>query len=40
MGWFPLLILLVEEGREMVVQSPKDIPSGVTFKVLKTMHSK
>jgi hypothetical protein len=36
MSYFPLLILLVDENRKMVVNDPKEIPSGKTFKVLKT----
>lgn len=41
-GYFPLLILvfdkdeLIDEGREMVVETPQDIPSGKTFTVLET----
>ncbi len=41
-GYFPLLILLfdgkgiIDYGREVVVNSPQEIPSGVTFKVLET----
>ena len=36
MGYFPLLILLVDDGQELVVHQPTEIPSGVTFKVLET----
>ena len=35
-GYFPLLILLVDDDREMVVARPADIPCGKTFRVLQT----
>jgi hypothetical protein len=34
-GYFPIRISLLEQGKEVVCQSPYDIPLGVTFKVLK-----
>jgi hypothetical protein len=36
MTYFPLLIKETKSGKEYIVNDPKDIPSGVEFKVLKT----
>ena len=36
MSSFPLLILLVPHNKRMLVRTPKELPNGVAFKVLKT----
>lgn len=40
MSYFPLLILLVDSNKKMIVETPEDIPNGVGFKVLKTNYTK
>jgi hypothetical protein len=37
-SWFPLLILLVDKNQQMIVNSPEEIPTGATFKVIKTKY--
>jgi hypothetical protein len=34
-GYFPIRIYLIEQDKVMVCNTPQDIPSGQTFKVLK-----
>lgn len=36
MSYFPLLVLYVQTGEEVVVYTPEEIRNGVTFKVLET----
>jgi hypothetical protein len=35
MSYFPIRILEVKSGKSYVVNSPEEIPAGVTFKVLE-----